>query len=462
MASLKKRVRQLRSALALEIRPFVGHMPATLRNRLRSEDSATKKAVIVGLESVRLADHLGLRQAQRLVLPFPDFTPENLALLSDSCDFVIANRMLHRCESPLDAGREILRVLKPGGWFACVSCPVDVATGGSFGFAHGSRGGLRALFPNVRSCSVGGTAVPWILGCRDGSSPAIAPAVISKRCKRQFYRYDPQPAKFGIMTMHRNEAPYLLEWIAYHRLLGFEQIVLYENDSNDASARILAPLARAGVISVRRWRRRRDQQIRAHNDALERLRGRIEWCLYADLDEFLMLDAGRTLDDLLPKEPDVCGIGIPWHIYIAAGKQHRGTELTIERFTRAVIVNDRHVKSLVRLRDISRMDIHVPETFRGRLVDISGASIDPKTRGVLPKPATGIARINHYFTRSWEEFQFKRARGNVVSPGRLRPESHFELFQRPDEEDREMLRHVPALQAEMERLRDIVGWKVRL
>lgn len=461
MASLRKLVRRLRSALALEFRPFAGHMPAALRNRLSSEDSAARKAVVIGLDSVRLADHLGLRQAQRLVLPFPDFTPENLALLSESCDFVIASRMLHRCESPPDAGREILRVLRPGGWFTCISSPVDVATGGSFGFIHGSRRGLRALFPGALSCLSGGAVTPWILGRKDGTSASIAPAVLSKSGRRRSYRFDPRPAKFGLMAMHRNEAPYLLEWIAYHRLLGFEQIVLYDNDSNDASARILAPLAQAGIVNVRRWRSRHRQQIKAHNDALKRLRGHVEWCLYADIDEFLTLDTGRTLDDILPGEPDISGIGIPWRIYTAAGKQHRGTELTIERFTRAVTMNDRHVKSLVRLRDVSSMGVHIPEAFQGRLIDIGGTEIDPRTEGILHRPATGIARINHYFTRSWEEFQFKRARGRAQTPGLLRPESDFELSRKPDVEVLDMLHHVPAVSAEIERLRDIVGWKPR-
>jgi SAM-dependent methyltransferase len=462
VASIRTKVRRLRSALALEFRPFAGRVPAALHDRLSSEDGAGKKAVIVGLESARLADHLGLRQAQRLVLPFPDFTPENLALLDESCDFVVSSRMLHRCESPQDAGREILRVLRPGGWFACISSPLDIATGGSFGFMHGSRRGLRGLFPGAQSCSTGGTTTPWILGRKDGRSADIAAAVFGKSSRPRSYHFHPRPAKFGIMAMHRNEAPYLLEWIAYHRLLGFQQIVLYDNDSNDASGRILAPLARAGIVSVRRWRQRRMQQIKAYNDALERLCDHVEWCLYADVDEFLALDAGRTLDDLLPREPGVSGIGIPWRIYTAAGQRHRGTELTIERFTRAVVINDCHVKSLVRLRDVSRMGVHIPQSCRGRLIDIGGTEIDPRTHGILPRPANGIARINHYFTRSWEEFQFKRARGRARRPGLLRPESDFELSRKPDVEVPDMLRHVPAVCAEMERLRDIVGWRPRL
>jgi SAM-dependent methyltransferase len=431
---------------------------SALRNRLLAEDGPDKKAVIIGPESLRLAKILGLRKAQRLVLPYPDFTPENLALLSNEYDFVIADRVLHRCERPEDAGSEFVRILKSGGWFACTACPFDFSVGGSFAAAFSSRSRRRALFPHAKPVSVGGSLAAWILGQKHEMSPDIAPTVLTKTCARRSYRFDPRPAKFGVMAMHRNEAPFLLEWIAYHRLLGFGQITLYDNDSNDASARILAPLAHAGIINVRRWRGRPEQQVKAHNHALERLRGHVEWCLYADLDEFLVLDPGLALDHLLPRDPDICAVAIPWRVFTSGEMRNRGTGLTIERFTRAVVTNDRHVKSIVRLRDVSQMGVHVPVRFKGRLIDIGGAEIDPDSNGILPRPASGIARINHYFTRSREEFEFKRARGDAYTAGAFRPATDFNLSRKPDVEVRDILRCAPALVQEIDRLRCIVGW----
>jgi SAM-dependent methyltransferase len=459
---LKQWGRRFWSALAVEFRPFARLtrtlLTFALPDRLAAEDGSDKRAVIIGHESAWLADVLGIRKAQRLILPYPDFTPENLALLSDEYDFVIADRMLQRCERPQDAGHEMIRILKPGGWFACTACALDFAAGGSFGAAVARRRRLRKLFPHADTVWLGASIATWILGRKRRESIEIAPIVLSKTCKRRFYRFEPQPAKFGIMAMHRNEAPYLLEWIAHHRALGFSHITLYDNDSNDASGRILAPLAQAGLINVRRWRSRAQQQVKAHNHALERLRDRVEWCLYADVDEFLVLDPGCTLDDLLPKDPDVCGVGIPWRIFTAAGTRNRNTRLTIERFTRAVAENDCHVKSLLRLRDISRMGVHIPSEYKGRLIDISGADLAASTHGVLPKPAYGKARINHYFTRSWEEFEFKRQRGRAQTAGAMRPATDFALSRKPDVEVRDVLRYAPALVVEMERLRQIVGW----
>ena len=464
MASLRKQVQRFLAARAIESRPCVRLVRSAyaqaLRGRLLSEDSADKKAVIIGPQSEKLADIVGLRAAQRLVLPYPDFTPENLALLSGEYDFVIADRMLHRCRHPEDAGREIMRVLKPGGWFVHTACLLDYALGGSAAASRSSPARIGTLFPHASAVSHGRgpSLARWIVGRKDATNALIPPSVASRKLARPRYRFDPRPAKFGLMAMHRNEAPYLLEWIAYHRLLGFDQITLYDNESNDGSPRILAPLAEAGIINVRYWRSRPKQQVKAHNHALKKLRGHVEWCLYADLDEFLVLDQGRTLDDLLPTAPDVCGVAIPWRVYTPAGARNRTAGLTIERFTRAATSNDRHVKSLVRLRDISVMHIHVPMKFKGRLVDIGGAEVDRGSVGILPIPASGIARINHYFTRSWEEFEFKRARGDAHTAGAFRPAADFELARKPDMEVRDVLRWLPALRQEVARLRQIVGW----
>jgi hypothetical protein len=176
--------------------------------------------------------------------------------------------------------------------------------------------------------------------------------------------------------MVRNEAPYLLEWIAYYRVLGFQQIIIYDNQSNDASAEILLPLSRAGIISARFWHDQNDKQNKAYRHAARRLRTLVEWCLFADLDEFLLLDPGLSLDDILPKEPDVAAVAIPWRMYGSSGLRNRDTGLTIERFTQAGPQNSRMVKSMVRLKDLLRPEIHLPRKVNGRVTDISGRTIE--------------------------------------------------------------------------------------
>ena len=42
--------------------------------------------------------------------------------------------------------------------------------------------------------------------------------------------------KIAICAIFKDEAPYLLEWLAFHRMIGVDLFVLYDNGSNDGGA----------------------------------------------------------------------------------------------------------------------------------------------------------------------------------------------------------------------------------
>jgi len=453
---------RLAQSLDFEIRPdfrFIGSaMERSLKDRLAGEDSDLKKAAVIG-ESLPLARLLGLRKTRLLGLPYPDFTPENLALLSDEYDFVIADRVLHRCGSIEDAARETMRVLKAGGWFVHTTSLLDLSLGAGIDGRRLGPSGLGLLFPDAERISAerSGSCASWVVGQKSADAQELTPTIVTRKAKRPWYRFRPRPAKFGVVAMMRNEAPFLLEWIAYYRLLGFGQITIYDNESNDASARILAPLAKAGVINAVFWRDRTAKQVKAYMNAIRRLRPLVEWCLFVDLDEFLVLDSGIALEDILPEKPDVMGVAIPWRMYGTGGMRNRESGLTIERFTKAVAENNVHPKSLVRLRDVREMALHVPRLFNGRLIDIQGNDVGERNKGMLPRIVEGSARINHYYCRSWEEYQCKRARGRGAVVGKFHPERSLEELLAGEVEVRDILRMAPAVRDEIARLRKIIG-----
>jgi hypothetical protein len=63
--------------------------------------------------------------------------------------------------------------------------------------------------------------------------------------------------------------------------------------------------------------------------------------------------------------------------------------------------------------------------------------------------------VNHYFNRSWEEFVYKRLRGDVASVETY-PLEAFDRYGAGDVELRDASRLAPAVKEEMERLRRIV------
>ena len=434
----------------------------SLRNWLRPYDAPGRKAVVLGGSS-ELARWFGLHKSSVLVLDYPHFTIENLALLSDAYDFVIANRVLHRCEGIKDAASETLRVLRPGGLFVHTTSLLDHTLGVPF---HGIRNqrALCRLFADAEKVSSGGSLVrwpmiSWVTGRKSAVAKPIVPTVETRRAIRRWYPLpkDRKPARFGVVAIARNEAPYLLEWIAHYRLMGFERITIYDNESNDASWRILEPLARAGIIDTIYWKNRRNQhkQQSAYNHARASLGESVDWCLFADLDEFLVLRADATLNDILPRDPSVSAVAIPWRIFGSAGQKHRGTGLTMERFLQAAAQNSPSSKSLVRLCDVQWMHTHWPTLLRGRMIDIAGNDFDP--HGNSGRVFDGIARLHHYFGRSWEEFQCKRARGRGTGPkGAIRPQSIFHELDLNETYLDDALRLVGSARAEVARLSEIV------
>jgi hypothetical protein len=257
--------------------------------------------------------------------------------------------------------------------------------------------------------------------------------------------------------MARNEAPYLLEWIAYYKILGFGQITIYDNCSNDASARILHALSKAGVINAVHWKNRHRKQGRAYEQAARRLRPYVEWCLYADIDEFLVLDPGLHLDDIVPSEPDVVAVLLCWRMFSSSGQRNRSTGLVMERFTKASPEDSKVVKSLVRIGALRRMMVHMPKVRDGeRMVDAEGRTVQSIRSNSIAHPSPGRARLNHYKSRSWEEFQCKRARGiGSAREGILIPEDTFHR-DGPEVELNDILRLAPAVKEEVARLRRIV------
>jgi SAM-dependent methyltransferase len=432
----------------------------SLRNWLAPHDATGRKAVVLGGSS-GLARWFGLRKSSVLLLEHPQFTIENLALLSDAYDFVIANRVIHRCENSKDAASETLRVLRVGGLFVHTTSLLDFALGVPFQGLRGQRA-LCKLFSDAEEVSSGSCQWPlisWVTGRKSAPAKPAVPTVATRRAIRRWYplRKNQRATRFGVVAIARNEAPYLLEWIAHYRLLGFERITIYDNESNDASWRILKPLAKAGVIDAVNWRNRRKQhkQQSAYNHARLALRDSVEWCLFADLDEFLILRAGAALNDVLPTDPSASAVAIPWRIFGSAGQRYRGTELTIERFVQAAAQNSASSKSLVRLRDVQRMGTHWPTLLSGRIIDIAGNDFDPHANP--RRIVDGIARLHHYFGRSWEEFECKRARGRGTGPkGSMRPQSIFHELDQNEIFLDDALQLASSVRAEVARLSDIV------
>ena len=218
----------------------------------------------------------------------------------------------------------------------------------------------------------------------------------------------------------KNEAPYLAEWALFHRMIGFDRIVVYENDSDDSTPRVLDRLKRAGIIDeLVSWTNIPvSPQFSAYADATRKCP--TDWIMFLDADEFLNIFSRAPVNDFLAGfAPDVACVAVNWRIFGSSGHETFAPGLVLERFTRASAPHhavNRHVKSLFRPRYASAVHMHAPIMATGRSVLASGEPLTMATLGICDRLDWSAARVNHYFGKSLEEYAAKRRRGDVLLP----------------------------------------------
>ena len=114
-----------------------------------------------------------------------------------------------------------------------------------------------------------------------------------------------KPESFlAICAIFKNEAPYLDEWIRFHRAQGVEHFYLYNNFSDDNFDEVLKLHER--YVTVTPWPIPFTEwaQHKAYADCLERNRSEYRWIALIDIDEFIF-GVAQPLKSELQAYPDV-------------------------------------------------------------------------------------------------------------------------------------------------------------
>lgn len=232
-----------------------------------------------------------------------------------------------------------------------------------------------------------------------------------------------------IIATARNEGLYLLEWIAYHRAIGVETILLYTNDNSDGSDELLEALARAGIIV---WLKNELQpgvtaQAKAHGHALSVLPEPLDfrWALIIDVGEFFVFNHTlfRSLREYIAwqETQPVDAIAFNRLVLHSSGEVRWHDAPVTRRFTRYDGIAPL-VKSMSRPRKIIHSTPHTPRLFHHtnfvfRDSDRGPHSFAATGRAAMSDvPRSDHAWINHYFFKSAEEFLWKWSRSREDSP----------------------------------------------
>jgi hypothetical protein len=226
----------------------------------------------------------------------------------------------------------------------------------------------------------------------------------------------------SLCSLYRDHAEYLREWIEFHRLVGVERFFLYDNESRDDHEQVLAPYVERGIVEVHHWPTPPSVErgvpwaiIDAFNDCLGHHRHDSRWIGFIDVDEFLFSPTGRTLPAVLEGFEQFAGVEVSRLDFGPSGHQVKPEGLVIESYAlrRGYLSPKKDwefVKSIVDpARTSHAFNAHGFFYTEGYAVHEDGRRALEKPPGRKGFPQTSLLRINHYITKSKEEYARKAA-----------------------------------------------------
>jgi len=179
------------------------------------------------------------------------------------------------------------------------------------------------------------------------------------------------------------------------------------------------------------------------------------WAAVIDGDEFLVPQHKNTVPEVLEEYEDVGGLGVSWRIFGSNGHLTRPKGTLIENFTKAspkTWHENTHIKSIIQPAKTKRTNYN-PHSFLYQ-DGFSCVSEDFKVvKNAWTPHCSEKLQLNHYFTKSREEFELKVKRGRAdVSDPKIKGRSmeDFENFDRMcTEEDVGALRFVEGMKGRL-------------
>ena len=225
-------------------------------------------------------------------------------------------------------------------------------------------------------------------------------------------------AKFRLaaVLIVKDEATYLEEWIAYHIAHGVEHFFIYDNRSTDNTTDVLEKYINHGVVTLISFRQI-GGQTDCYRHAARFFGPSAEWLTFTDVDEFFVLPGTERLVDFLGSQPeDVTQVQFPWRNFTFGGHIFRPDGLVIANFGLAEEIPQGGfasigAKPVIRPEAVQAVYVHVCRMEHGRTIDPTGRTIEPGSH--VQKPDYSSGQLNHYYSRSVEEFKKKMERGQV-------------------------------------------------
>jgi len=276
-----------------------------------------------------------------------------------------------------------------------------------------------------------------------------------------------------IMTTMKNEAPFLLEWVAHNLTIGFTGVVLFTNDCDDGTDLMAQRLDELGYCSHRP--NPIYNGVSPQRKALARCTyhpwvQQAKWLMCLDVDEFINLRDGlQSIDEMVDRIGDCDAISFGWKLFGCGGVEGYQDKPVTRQFLLADNEEQpdngraKGLKTLFRNNGVfNRFAPHRPkvtEEYEGRSTAVRWSDCGGNLR---PMEEVGwqawqgfshkYARLHHYSVRSLDSFLIKRQRGRTNHVRRDQSQHYWSDMNINHTQDRSILPHADRAQEMLDAL----------
>ena len=256
--------------------------------------------------------------------------------------------------------------------------------------------------------------------------------------------------RIAVCAIFKDEAPDLLEWLAFHKMIGVDLFFLYDNSSMDGGGDLIRRSNFARNVTLIDWPQR-PGQLAAYNHFRVNHARDFTWAGFIDIDEFIMPLAGSSIRDILMRKvyQPYAQILLQWLVFGPSGHDRRPAGLVTENYTHRLPETadaSRHVKTLVRTEYLAGID------YTPHAAECSGPACNSRGEEVLafaiqPTECHEVMAIHHYFTKSRADWECKKRRGRGDSLEPYQTRVFDDVAGEATVADARALRFIPRLRA---------------
>ena len=236
-----------------------------------------------------------------------------------------------------------------------------------------------------------------------------------------------------IVCMAKREENYILEFIHYHLCLGFDKIILYDNEDSPTYQDLIAQkrpsfLPFVQIIHFPNKPYSKGILYVALDHFMQNFMKEYTHAIHMDVDEFIVLkkhpDIKSFIQEWIDADPTCAGVGFNWKMFGASDHPSpfledggSGDFSLVLRFLKCQSGLNRHIKTLFRTDRMGGYrtvhDIHPTPGCHVKSADTS--------RHIIKGPFhhtsdDSVSQLNHYKTKTWPEFKTIWSRGAADHP----------------------------------------------